>query len=254
MGQRNSKLHPAPTTDLPPSNPNPSLKVRDSDDDCRVLRRTLGAVHKICKEKPRQIGALAQSLGQAAGPDGPDRGLAMYIKNFDDSVVALYRHFQHNVHLSHAGDLRLSRKATSDDLGRLAVDIERWYKDFTAHALIQSAHGKESRAASSLKAEAKTLGKRCYAAAGRLDALTLLHENRMPPVKRSARGYSPSMTTIRTISRTPSPVVRRSGTPVSMQYPIPTQGHGYHPELDPRRAQGLGFSITPQGQVIEGWG
>jgi len=166
----------------------PRLQEREHDDGCRVLRRTLGATHKVCKRKPRHIEALSQSLGKVAGRHGPDGGLAAYVQNFDNSVMDLYRRLSasYKPHVLHSsGPPPLNLKAFSDSLGRLTVDLEKWCTDFetlvfpnlaatTADSGSTGRGGRRRTSARKLKTKAKALRERCFAVAGKLDALSYM--------------------------------------------------------------------------------
>lgn len=217
------------------------LQGRDYDDDCRQLRRTLGGIHKICKTKPRQIEALCQSLGRASGRDGPDSNLKMYIENFDNSLVALYHHLSRNTHFLHSSRLPLNLKEFTDSLGKLAVELERWYKEFNGLIFPDMAPTNGMRTARELRQDAKDLGKRCFMAAGKLDALACMDDGQVTygSSSRANRTHSPSINTIRTVTRTPSPAFlpppfARSRTPSP---PVP---HIYAPEPQ-RVGRGVGM-------------
>ncbi|EXJ76891.1 hypothetical protein A1O3_10048, partial [Capronia epimyces CBS 606.96] len=227
------------------------LQSRDYDDDCRTLRRTLGAIHKLSKGKPRQIEAISQSLGKASGRDGPDEGLAIYIQNFDNSVRALYRVLSLNVHVLHSSTPPLDVREFSDDLGSLAVDLERWQKEFSGLVFPSLAPGDGRKSPRDLKAEARALAKRCFVAAGKLDALVCLDDVHATNglLRRLTRHRSPSSATQRTHTRTPSPVPSATassaavgGVSSSVRSSSPSHVHSPQPSRSGRGAGLVGVA------------
>lgn len=103
----------------------------------------------------------------------------------------------------------LDAREFSDDLGRLAVDLERWQKEFNGLVFPSMVPANGKKSAREMRAEGKTLGQRCFKAAGKLDALVHMddaHATNGLLGRLSRHHRSPSNTTVRTHTRTPSPV------------------------------------------------
>ncbi|EXJ81852.1 hypothetical protein A1O1_07917 [Capronia coronata CBS 617.96] len=108
------------------------------------------------------------------------------------------------------------------------------------------------KSARDLRAEARALVKRCYMAAGKLDALVCMDDAHATNglLGRLARHHSPSNTTLRTHTRTPSPVPSASpsimpfnGVPsVRGSSPPVTHGHSPQPQWAGRGAGVVGVA------------
>jgi hypothetical protein len=169
----------------------------------------LNVTHKICKNQHRSIEALCQSLGKVSGREGPDAGLAIYIKNFDNSVVALSHQLTADPKCLHDRDHRVSVEIPpfTEQIQTLAADLDEWQKEFTGLVFPSSTPENMRVSSSRLRHRAKGLAERCFRLSGKLDALLCMSETN------SRIGRNGRMTSTRsTRTRTPSPMVGPSNT------------------------------------------
>lgn len=154
---------------------------------------------------------MSQSLGQTAGEGSPDCGLAAHVQRFDDSVKTLYRRLSLDSHHLHIAHPPREIKDFADALGRLAVDVELWQKEFTRLVFPNMAHGLPKKLPYKLRWEARSLGRRCFVAVGKLDTLSNMTDGQASASSNHlGTTEMASDTTLETPSRPSSPVMHAS--------------------------------------------
>ena len=206
-----------------------AMRSRDWDEGCQNLRRSLGSAHKLCKHMAENIEAWCRAIGKASTHEGPDAGLAAYIKTLDGSMKELY-------HLLTLDPRMLRRHCPvdvfefSEVVGGLAIDLHRWCEEFRASTVKKNTeNGRQYR--HRLRTQAKSLRSRCWKAGGVVDSLCALAEASKMTIpnapRASRRTMSPVVESLSVVTSPPaSPSApkkdRAEGSAGQTKSPIPT--------------------------------
>lgn len=209
----------------------------------------LGAVHKICKNKPRQIEALCQSLNQTVGGESLDDRLVMFIRAFDHSVLELYGHLRLNLHFLHSFQLGLDLKEFTDSLGNLAVALEVWEKQVTRLTFSTADTNGQQKTVQKLRMEAKEIGEKFFGASGKIDTLSSIGERVNGQVAqvladRTRGERTPSIVTLRACTRTPSPSAARGNLSMARPPSVPAISQSLQSPIEPAEQVGRGVGMV----------